>query len=154
MVRPLPLSILSLTRFKAGGNGAMILNGEAWKSRGDTTYTSLLDIYGVSNLFSQESIELYAESKEEKDSRQEELTEFLFSGRMQAQSKEENIVEQIFAEEIHLSRVQNYSRSTNDYTISLVLAEILFVLVFLCLLMRWNAARREKRKEHAAEIDI
>lgn len=132
----------------------MTLNGEAWKNRGDTTYTSLLDMYGVSDLFSDKSMHLYEQSRPDSISEQKALTEYLFSGQMQDQSADNDIVEHIFSEEIQFSKVQRYSRNTNDYTASIVLAEILFVLVFLCILMKWNASRREKRKGHAAEINF
>ena len=154
MACPLPLHVFHNTRVKSEDRIAMTLNGEAWKNRGDTTYTSLLDMYGVSDLFSDESMRLYEQAKPDSISQQKELAEYLFSGRMQGQSADNNIVEQIFSEEIQFSKVQRYSRNTNDYTVSILLAEILFVLVFLCILMKWNASRREKRKGHAAEIDF
>lgn len=154
MACPLPLHVFHNTRVKSEDRIAMTLNGEAWKNRGDTTYTSLLDMYGVSDLFSDESMRLYEQSKLDNISQQKELTEYLFSGRMQDKSADNNIVEQIFSEEIQFSKVQRYNRNTNDYTVSILLAEILFVLVFLCILMKWNASRREKRKGHAAEIDF
>lgn len=132
----------------------MTLNGEAWKNRGDTTYTSLLDMYGASDLFSDKSMRLYEQSKPDSISERQDLAEYLFSGQMQSSNADNDIVEQIFSEEMQFSKIQRYSRNTNDYTASIVLAEILFVLVFLCILMKWNASRREKRKEHAAEINF
>lgn len=154
MALPLPLYAFQGAVEKSGDQGIMILNGEAWKNRGDTTYTSLLDMYGVSDLFSEESMDLYEGAKADSVSQQQELTEYLFSGRMQDKSEYNDMADQIFSQELQFSRIQRYSRDASDYTAVIVLAEMLFVLVFLCVLMRWNAGRREKRKEDAVEIDF
>lgn len=132
----------------------MTLDGEAWKSRGDKTYTSLLDLYGASDLFSEESMDLYHQSEQDKTAEQQELKGYLFSGKMQVQSEDESIVDQIFSEEIQFSRIRDYSRNVNDNSLYFVLAEVLFVLIFIYILMRWNARRRERRKENAVKINI
>lgn len=136
------------------GSGSMVLNGEAWKDRNQTTYTSLLDQYGVSDLFSYDSIRLYQKLEQEKHIRQQEVTKYVFSGRMQVKEEEDDMVERIFSEEIQLSRVRDYNKNEDDYSICFVLAEILFVLAFIYILIKINSGRRKKEETHAAEINL
>lgn len=135
-------------------SGNLNLNGEAWKNRNNTTYTSLLDRYEAADLFSKKSMRLYQQLEEEKHTEQQELTEYIFSGQMQTKSEEENMVERIFAEEIQLSKVKDYSRNEDDYFICFVMAEILFVLIFVYILMKINAGRKKRREAHAIEINM
>lgn len=135
-------------------SGNLNLNGEAWKNRNNTTYTSLLDRYEAADLFSDKSMRMYQQLEEEKHTEQQELTEYIFSGQMQTKREEEYIIERIFAEEIQLSKVRDYSRNEDDYFICYVMAEILFVLVFVYILMKINAARRKRREAHAIEINM
>lgn len=133
--------------------GNMELNGEAWKERGNTTYTSLLDMYGAEELFSQKSMALYEELNQQKTLQNQELTEYVFSDKIQEKS-EENLAEQIFSEEIQFSRARDYNKTEEDYSICLILGEILFVLVFVSILIKINALRRKRGKQHAVEIDM
>ena len=133
---------------------SMTLNGEAWKNRGNTTYTSLLDRYDAADLFSNRSMNLYQEQKEQKHIQQEAMTEYIFSGQMQTQSKEENMVERIFSEEIQLSRVRDYNKKEDDYSIYFILMEILFVLIFIYILMKVNAGRKKRREANAVKINM
>ncbi len=138
----------------AGTSGILTLNGEAWKNRDNTTYNSLLDINGVTDLFSQESTDQYNDRKQESYTEQQELTEYLFSEQAETENMEENEADRIFSEEIRLSRSRDYSRNEEDYSICFVMAEIIFVLLFLYLLIRINAGRRKRREAHAAEINM
>lgn len=137
-----------------GESSNMVLNGEAWKDRSQTTYTSLLDQYGVSDLFSYDSIRLYRKQEQEEGIRQQKLTNYMFSGQMQEKKDEDDIVERIFSEEIQLSRARDYNKNGDDYSICFVLAEILFVLLFIYILIKINSGRRKKEKGHAAEINL
>lgn len=132
----------------------MTLNGEAWKNRNNTTYTSLLDRYGVPDLFSGESMELYQKTEEKQHEEQEELTEYIFSGRMQTRSEEENMIELIFSQEIRFSKLRDYNKSEDDYSVCFLMAEILFVLVFIYVLIKVNAGRRKRRESYAVEINL
>ena len=138
----------------SGGTGNLTLNGEAWKSRNQKTYTSLLDQYGVSDLFSARNTERYRELQQEKGTQHQELIEYVFSGRMQTKGEEEDLVELIFSKEIQFSRIRDYSRDEEDYSMCFVLAEFLFVLLFIYILMKINAGRRKRREPFAAEIDM
>lgn len=135
-------------------SGNLELNGEAWKNRNNTTYTSLLDRYEAADLFSDKSMRLYQRLEEKKNTEYQELTEYIFSGQMQTKREEENMVERIFAEEIQLSKVRDYSRDEDDYSICFVMAEILFVLVFIFILMKINTGRRKRREAHAIKINM
>lgn len=135
-------------------SGSLHLNGEAWKNRNNTTYTSLLDRYGAAELFSGESMKLYQEMEEAKHAQQQELTEYVFSGHMQTKSEEENVIEHIFSQEIRFSKLQDYSRKEDDYSICFIMAEILFVLVFLYILIKINANRKKRRESHAVEVNL
>ncbi len=138
----------------AGTSGILTLDGEAWKNRDNTTYNSLLDINGVTDLFSQESTDQYNDRKQESYTEQQKLTEYLFSEQAEMENTEENEADMIFSEEIRLSRSRDYSRNEEDYSICFVMAEIIFVLLFLYLLIRINAGRRKRREAHAAEINM
>ncbi len=140
----------------SGTSGTLTLDGEAWRNRGDTTYNSLLDINGVTDLFSQESTDQYNDRKQESDTERQELTEYLFSGQAEntEENEEENEADMIFSEEIRLSRSRDYSSSEEDYSVCFVMAEIIFVLLFLYLLIKINAVRRKRREAHAAEINM
>lgn len=135
-------------------SGNLVLDGEAWKKRGNTTYTSLLDRYGAADLFSDKNTERYREIAEEGRLKDGALTEYLFSGQMQAESEEADMVEKIFSEEIKLSRVKDYSRVQEDNAVYFVMAELLFVLVFIFILMKVNAARKKRRDSNAVKIDM
>lgn len=135
-------------------SGSLTLNGEAWKNRNNTTYTSLLDRYGVADLFSSESMELYQKIEEEKRAEQQELAEYVFSGQMQTKSEEENMIERIFSQEIQFSKLRDYSRSEDDYSICFVMAEMLFVLVFIYILIKINVSRKKRRESYAVEINL
>lgn len=135
-------------------SGTLVLDGEAWKKRGNTTYTSLLDRYGAADLFSDKNTERYREMEEEARLKDDSLTEYLFSGQMQTESEEADMVEKIFSEEIQLSRVKDYSRTQEDNTVYFAMAELLFVLAFIYILMKVNAARKKRRDSNAAKIDM
>lgn len=136
-------------------SGVLELDGDAWKERGSRTYTSVLDRYGVADLFSEENMERYREIAEEERREDDALTEYLFSGQM---SKEENgdaeLVEQVFSQKLQISRVKERDRGQEDNSIYFVLAELLFVLVFLYILMKVNAARKKRREQHAVKVDM
>lgn len=135
-------------------SGSLTLNGEAWKNRDDITYNSLLDINGVTDLFSEESTNLYYDMKLESDAERMELTEYLFTEQMKTENAEEDTADMIFSEEIRLSRNRDYSRNEDDYSICFVMGEIIFVLIFLYILMKINAGRRKRREAHAVEINM
>lgn len=132
----------------------MTLNGESWKNRGQTTYTSLLDRYGASGLFSGESMEAYQEIREKKGAGQQALTEYVFSGKMQAKGEEGNVADLIFSQEIRFSKLRDYNRGEKDDATCFVMGEMLFVLAFLCALVKINAGRRKGRGQRAVKVDV
>ena len=134
--------------------GSLDLNGEAWKNRNNTTYTSLLDRYSVADLFSDESMELYQKMEEENRAEHQKLTEYVFSGQLQAKDEEENMIDCIFSQEIQFSKLRDYNKNEDDYSICYVMAEILFVLVFICALMKIKAGRKKRREADAVEINL
>lgn len=134
--------------------GTLVLDGEAWKERGNKTYTSLLDRYEVADLFSEENTERCQEMAEEERAKDGALTEYLFSGQMPEEDDEADLVEQVFSEKIQLSRVKDNSREQEDNTIYFAMAELLFVLLFLYILMKISAARKKRREQYAVEADM
>ena len=135
-------------------SGNLVLDGEAWKKRGNTTYTSLLDRYGAADLFSDQNTERCREMEEEERLKDDALAEYLFSGQMQAESDEADLVEKVFSEEIRLSRVRDYNREQEDNSLYFVMGELLFVLVFFYVLMKISAARKKRRDSDAVKIDM
>lgn len=140
------------TVYESSGN--LVLDGESWKKRGNTTYTSLLDRYGAADLFSDKNTERYQEMAEEESLKDGALTEYLFSGKMQTESDDAGMVEKIFSEEIQLSRVKDYGRVQEDNSVYFAMAELLFVLAFIYILMKINAARKKRRDSNAVKIDM
>lgn len=134
--------------------GTLVLDGEAWKERGNKTYTSLLDRYEVADLFSEENTERCREMAEEERAKDGALTEYLFSGKMPEEDDEADLVEQVFSEKMQLSRVKDNSREQEDNTIYFAMAELLFVLLFLYILTKISAVRKKRREQYAVEADM
>ena len=59
------------------GNSGLLLDGNSWKNKEIKTYTSILDLYGVSELFSEDSYKLYQESTEKDKELQGTLKEYI-----------------------------------------------------------------------------
>ncbi len=135
-------------------SSSMTLDGESWKNRENATYTSLLDMYGAPKLFSSEKTNLYSEIKQEDILEQQNLVDYIFSGQMQVIDEEENLIDYIFSKEIELSKVKNYNKDENDYFLCFVMAEILIALIFIRLLVKFNAKRKKRREEYEAEINL
>ncbi len=135
-------------------SSSMTLDGESWKNRENTTYTSLLDMYGAPELFSFERTNLYYEIEQEDILEQQNLVNYIFSGQMKVEDKEENLVDYIFSKEIELSKVKNYNRDANNYFLCFVMAEVLVVLIFIRLLIKFNAKRKKRREEYETEINL
>lgn len=138
----------------SGESSGMILDGESWKNRDNTTYTSLLDMYGAPELFSSEKTNLYSEIKQVDILEQQNLVNYIFSGQMQVENEEENLIDYIFSKEIELSKVKNYNRDEDDYFLCFVMAEILGILIFIRLLAKFNAKRKKRREKYETEINL
>lgn len=134
--------------------GSLNLNGEAWKNRNNKTYTSLLDRYSVEDLFSDENMELYQKMEEENHAEHQKLTEYVFSGQLQTKGEEENMIDCIFSQEIQFSKLRDYNKNEDDYSICFIMAEILFVLVFICIIMKIKASGKKRREANAVEINL
>lgn len=132
----------------------MSYDGEAWKDRNQTTYTSILDLYGASDLFSSETTELYSVLQQKDNSEYQELVNYVFSGQINIEDKDEEIINRIFSEEIKISKVKDYNKEENNYFICFILAEFFVVLVFISAMIKFNARKRSRREKYATEIDI
>lgn len=137
----------------AESNG-LILNGEAWKDKNTTTYTSILDLYGVPDLFSGENTALYEKRREEDSRMQEKLQNYLFSGELQQTGNEAELTDYLFSGEIELSKVKSYTSEKESYMLSLVLAAILICMIFGMVLTGYSRRRKKRRESFAAEINM
>lgn len=135
-------------------SGSMTFDGEAWKNRENITYTSILDIYNASDLFSSKSMEFYHESEQEKLVKQQEMVDYIFSDQLNTENSDEELINYIFSEEIELSKVKKYSRNENNYFICYILAIVLTVLVFVYLIMNFILRRKKRRGKYATEINM
>lgn len=134
--------------------GHLELDGEAWKDRGIKTYTSILDMYGASGLFSTKMTYQYLRQQEENIIDQE-LADFLFSGQMQGVDvTDKELIDYVFSEELEFTKVRNYNRDTDSSLRVFLLSGILGILLFLIGIARYNEHRRKRRAAYAAEIDM
>lgn len=133
------------------------LDGEAWKEKDATAYTSILDLNGASDLFSQENTQIYEAKRNEEQIIQEELKEYIFTDRQQEQENEAELVDYIFTREISLSKVKDYTAdNTNDGsgTIYTAAAVLLAGVLFAAALYRYNSGRKKRREKFATEINM
>lgn len=136
-------------------NEGLTLDGEAWKSKDSTTYTSVLDLYGASDLFSGEVTQLYEESYLQEQELQSNLKEYVFSGDMEQEKDEHDVlVDYLFSEGVSLSKVKDYTTKQENYTFCLVLAMVLVGLIFAIVMLRYNSGRRKRRESFATEINM
>lgn len=136
-------------------SGSMTFDGEAWKNRDNVMYTSLLDMYGASDLFSSKSMEIYNKLGQEELAEQQELVNYIFSGRLNTEdNNDEELINYVFSNEIEFSKTKDYGKNENDYFICYVMSAALVVLVFVCLLINFDVRRKKRREKYAAEINM
>lgn len=136
------------------GQGGLVLDGESWKNKDSTTYTSILDLYGATDLFSAEHTRLYEQKYMEEQELQMELQEYVFSGMMPEKEGDEALIEYLFSDGVSLSKVKDYSAQKENYTLCLILAAVLAGLVFGIIMARYNTKRRKRRESFATEINM
>lgn len=135
--------------------GGLVLDGESWKNKDSTTYTSVLDLYSAADLFSVERTRSYEQKHLEEQELQQELQEYIFSGKMpENDGEEEALIEYLFSDGVSLSKVKDYSTQKESYTLCLILAAVLATLVFGIAMARYSRKRRKRRESFAVEINM
>lgn len=134
--------------------GQLQLDAAAWKNKSTTTYTSLLDIYNASDLFTPKKTALYEQKRAREIQIQSARKDYVFLSEMEEEISEEEIINEIFSEEIQLSKIKNYETHTQNSRICAVLASIFAFLVFGICMLEYNNRRRNRREEIAAEINM
>ncbi len=137
--------------------GGIELDGESWKEREDTTYTSLLDLYEVSDLFSEKITNLYENKKAEEVIYEQELMDYVVSGAVGVDNqikKEDELIEYIFSQEINLSKVKEYDKGEYGYTTLLIMAGIFVIFAFGLFMVRFNIKRQNRREKYGIEINM
>lgn len=135
--------------------GGLVLDGESWKNKDSTTYTSVLDLYSAADLFSVERTRSYEQKYLEEQELQQELQEYIFSGKMpENDGEEEALIEYLFSDGVSLSKVKDYSTQKESYTLCLILAAVLATLVFGIVMARYSRKRRKRRESFAVEINM
>lgn len=135
--------------------GGLVLDGESWKNKDSTTYTSVLDLYSAADLFSVERTRSYEQKYLEEQELQQELQEYIFSGKMpENDGEEEALIEYLFSDGVSLSKVKDYSTQKESYTLCLILAAVLATLVFGIAMARYSRKRRKRRESFAVEINM
>lgn len=135
--------------------GGLVLDGESWKNKDSATYTSILDLYGAPKLFSAEHTRAYGQKYLEEQELQQELQEYIFSGKMPEQEDgEEALIEYLFSDGVSLSKIKDYNTQKEDYTLCLILAAVLAGLVFGILMIRYSRKREKRRESFAVEINM
>lgn len=135
-------------------HGEMNLNIDAWKEKGEA-YSSVLDIYGVPDLFSEERMEQYQKLQDEEKQQQEELIDYLFSGvRKPEEDSSTMVVEAIFSQELEFARNKNYTSGKKRNTAFSIFFTGMIALLFLLIILRYQMHRKAKRKKYVNEIDM
>lgn len=132
----------------------LVLDGRSWRQKNSTTYTSILDLYGTTDLFTEKISGYYEEQLLGEQELQEQLREYVFSGSLQQIEEDTALADYVFSRTLALSRVREYTTGTEDYTVSLILAGILAALVFGMAVGQYNRKRKKRREQFAAEIDM
>lgn len=137
--------------------GGIELDGESWKERDDTTYTSLLDLYGVSDLFSEEVTVSYKHIEVEKDIKEQKLMDYVVSGEVVVNnrtSKDEELIDYIFSVEIDISKVKEYDKEEKGFGILITIVGLFVVLAFCLFMVRFNIKRQNRREKYGIEINM
>lgn len=136
------------------GQSGLKLDGYAWKDKDSTTYTSILDLYGVSDLFSNENNTLYQDKQVEEKRLQEDLQKYVFSGLSEQEQNDDELINYIFSEEINVAKVKSYVMENKESTIYFIGVAIIVVTAFVAILNIYNRERKRRRKEFATEINL
>ncbi len=134
--------------------GNLTLDGTAWKNKSSVTYTSLLDLYDVGDLFTEEKTALYEEKRNREKAMQSELQDYVFVSTIEDSMEEKPLTEFLFSEKIELSKIQNYNTEKENSRISIVLMIIFAFLVFSIFLLEYSNRRKKRRKDFAVEINM
>ena len=133
------------------------LDGEAWKERDNTTYTSILDIYGVPELFSENSTDFYHNNKNISNKKEQELIDYVLSDDFTDETKtnkDEELVEYIFSKEVSTSKVKEYSKDKEDYASMTLMAVVFVIFAFGLFMVRFNIKRQNRREKYGIEINM
>lgn len=155
---PICLSSIKLVNKKSEGvsrvAGSLDLNGESWRDKDTTTYTSILDMYQTSDLFSEEKTEQYSRISGA-EAMEQQWIDFLFSGQFsETSAMDQEFVDYIFAEKLEFTALRDYSRTSDDFLAIGILSGILVMMLFLMGMLGYNGYRRKRRAAYAAEIDM
>lgn len=136
------------------GNSGLLLDGNSWKNKEIKTYTSILDLYGVSELFSEDSYKLYQESTEKDKELQGTLKEYIFSDVSTEESVDEELKDYIFSKEIDVARVKSYETEDDNNLFYIWGIGIIVVVIFIVILNKYNHNRKTRREGFATEINM
>lgn len=132
----------------------MTIDGDAWKDRELDTYMSILDMYDAAELFTKDLYEEYAAKVSESAEIDVERKETVFTVDEIDEKPEQEIIDNIFSEEIKLSKVQEYGVRENNYVYLSWMIVILLLVICICILIKINISRNKRRKQYAAEINM
>lgn len=130
------------------------LDGESWKNKDSTTYTSILDLYGAADLFSRGTTWQYEKIQLDERELQEELREYVFSKETWQENQDGELMEYIFSEAVTLSKVRDYATEKGKDTLCMILAAVLTGLIFGMIVFRYNGERKKRRENFAVEINM
>lgn len=139
---------------KESPSKSMIVDGDAWKERELNTYMSVIDMYGASELFDEDTYEKYGDLRLEDVERDSERKELIFTEIEEIQNSDSEMEDRIFSTEITLNKIQDYREETNSYRYLGWMTGILVVIICVCILIRINIKRVKRRHQYAAEINM
>lgn len=129
------------------------LNGEAWKAKKSETYISILDMYGVKDLFAAEKTHMYRENMERRKETDNALRDYIFT-KSEKEDFDNELADILFSKEIKISNTRNYNASSNSNVFLYVLFALPAVMIFACIMVKFNIGRRKKREKYASEINM
>lgn len=135
-------------------NNGLVFDGNSWKDKDSKTYTSILDLYGISEIFSEEKNNLYEKKKEEDRKLQGELEEYIFSDFSSEERIDDELTNYIFSEEIDTAKVKSYDTENKNNLLYIWGIGIIVAMIFIVILNKYNRNRKKRRVEFATEINM
>lgn len=132
----------------------LLLDGESWKNKENITYSSILDLYGVSDLFTEQTNRVYKDEQDKEQVIQQKLQEYVFSDWTTNEQTEVELINYIFSDDVNLSKMKSYKSENGNDRLSAISIGIVLVIVFGIIMSGYNRERKKRREKFATEINM
>ena len=110
-------------------------------------------MYGVKDLFAAEKTDMYKENMERRKETDNALRDYIFT-KSEKEDFDNELADILFSKEIKISNTRNYNASSNSNVFLYVLFVLPAVMIFACIMVKFNIGRRKKREKYASEINM